>query len=85
MIGQVLVTGVEDDPSGMLRMYVGPRYKWTYALIEDERDKETLRRAWSGGQHVLAPTPDADQLYVDEEGLARMRRREHDESEDTDG
>jgi len=58
--------GVEDDPSGALRMYVGARYKGWFALITDETDKESLRRAWASRGHVVVPKPEPDQLFHDE-------------------
>lgn len=71
--GQVLVTGVEEDESGMLRVYVGPRFNWVYVLIENEDDKESIRRAWGSHTHVLINKPEPDQLFVDEEGKAAAR------------
>lgn len=63
--GSTLCTGIEDDPSGALRMYVGPRYKGIYALIVDSADQEALRHAWAGSAHVVVPTPSPDQLFMD--------------------
>lgn len=63
----VLVTGVEDDPDGMLRAYVGPRYRNQFVLIENESDKDELRRAWAMGGHVVIPSPDPDQVFTERE------------------
>lgn len=63
-----IVVGVEDDPeTGMLRMYVGARWRGVYALIEDPEDQETLRREWADPTRILVvPKPEPDQLFKDE-------------------
>lgn len=64
---QTICTGIEDDPSGALRVYVGPRYKGVYALLTNERDIAVMRRAWgSMSAHIVIPTPSADSLFHDE-------------------
>lgn len=71
-----LLTGVEDDPTGALRAYLGPRWKWLYILIEDEDTKEAFRRAWGGGAlgHVwLNPVPPPEAIHHDLEGRAKAR------------
>jgi hypothetical protein len=60
-----LVVGVEDDASGALRVYLGARWKNVYCLIDNEVDKDAVRRAWSHQGHVTIPIPPADRLYVD--------------------
>jgi hypothetical protein len=62
-----LLTGVEDDPDGGLRVYLGARHRKLYMLVEDEDAKETFRRAWGGGPHVwMWPVPPADAIFKDE-------------------
>ena len=51
------VTGLEDEPDGALRIYVGPRYKGVYAIVEDQELQRALWAAWSCGGHVVIPRP----------------------------
>ena len=62
-----LLTGIEDDPSGALRVYLGARYKGLYMLIEDAEAKDTFRRAWgSGAPHTwMWPLPPAEAILKD--------------------
>lgn len=64
-----LVTGVENDQDGGLRMYVGARYKGIYAIIEDEDAKEKLRREWGASLmgHLVVEIPPRDCLFTTEE------------------
>ncbi len=63
IFGKALVTGLEDDPTGALRVYVGAQ--GLYALVEDPVDQETICNAWASMVHVLVPMPQPDQLFVD--------------------
>jgi len=60
-----LLTGVEDDPSGALRVYLGARYKGLYLLVEDEDEKDFFRRGWrSGAPHTwMWPIPPDDAIH----------------------
>jgi hypothetical protein len=53
-----LVVGVEDDPDGSLRMYVGHRFKGIYAIVDDPAEKEKLRSAWGSGGHLFTAIPE---------------------------
>lgn len=67
-ISDCLVVGVEDDPSGMLRVYIDHRSYGRYVLIEHEEDKERARDAWaqSFGGHLTMKRPPADAVFVEE-------------------
>jgi hypothetical protein len=69
MIGQTFVVGLEDEPGGMLRVYVGHRYKGIYALVDaaHAEAQRALRNAWGRGGHVLIPCPPPECLYRDDE------------------
>lgn len=41
-----LVSGIEDDPAGGLRVYVGARYEGDYIVVEDERVIAEVRSIW---------------------------------------
>ena len=58
-----LITGVEADPLGGTRVYVGPRWKWRYILVEGD-DAQRVRRAWDNTtQHLFFDLPiDAEVL-----------------------
>lgn len=55
----VLVTGVEDDPEGGVRVYFGHRSDHHYVFCTDPEGVETVRRAWGNQMgHVTMPKPD---------------------------
>jgi hypothetical protein len=57
------VVGVEDDPDGSLRMYVGHRARGIHTHVVDERDKQELRRAWANVMgHVVVEAPPVEAL-----------------------
>lgn len=58
----VLVVGVEDDPNGMLRVYIGHRADGRYLLVADPATQERVRRAWGWG-HLTIPKPPADAVF----------------------
>lgn len=60
-----LIVGVEDDPNGMLRVYIDHRSYGHYVLIEDEEDKERARRAWdmSYQGHLFMKRPPSEAVY----------------------
>lgn len=69
----VLISGVEDDPEpGLLRVYVGPRYDWTYVLVRDPEQQRKVRSAFASSMHLTMPKPDGP-IYVDEDGKAAAR------------
>jgi hypothetical protein len=62
-----LLVGVEEQPDGAVRVYLGHRAKGVYLLVEPEQ-ADPFRRAWASGQHVwMAPVPPAERLLVDGE------------------
>jgi hypothetical protein len=67
--GQLSVTllvGVEEQPDGKWRAYLGARWKGLYLLLDAE-EAEPFRRAWGTGQHVwMAPVPPAELLHREE-------------------
>jgi hypothetical protein len=62
--GTTLVVGVEDDPDGSLRMYVGRRSKGIYAIVDDPAEQDRLRSAWGSGGHLLTAIPET--LFQDD-------------------
>lgn len=61
-----LLVGVEDQPDGKVRAYLGARWKRIYLLLDPE-EAEPFRRAWGTGQHVwMAPIPPAELLHREE-------------------
>lgn len=54
-----LIVGIEDDPDGSLRVYVGARYTGIHTHVLDEEAKEDVRRAWPGWGHLFADIPAA--------------------------
>lgn len=62
-----LLVGVEEQPDGKVRAYLGARYEGRYLLLDAE-EAEPFRRAWATGQHVwMAPVPPAELLHSDRE------------------
>lgn len=60
-----IVVGVEEQPDGAWRVYLGHRAKGIYLLLE-AAEAEPFRRAWASGGHVwMAPIPPADLLHSD--------------------
>lgn len=65
----VLIVGVEDDPSGMLRIYMNSPEPRCYVLIENEEDKERARREWEHSYqgHLFMKQPPRDAIYKEGE------------------
>ena len=64
----ILIVGVEDNPNGGIRVYLGHRGDGIFVIVDDEESIATVRRSWSGGQHCLTNTdgiPD-DALWTEE-------------------
>lgn len=60
-----LLVGVEEQPDGRVRAYLGARWKGLYLLL-DPAEAEPFRQAWATGQHVwMRPIPPADLLHRD--------------------
>jgi hypothetical protein len=67
----VLITGIEDDPSGMLRVYFSPNGgRRLYMLIENEEDKQRARDEWAGsfGGHLFVDRPPEDGVFEEGKG-----------------
>jgi hypothetical protein len=58
-----MVTGLEDEPDGALKVYVGPRWRGVYVLVDDAEAKDAIRRGWAVGGHLLIPIPAAKCLW----------------------
>jgi len=60
-----MLVGLEDEPDGSLRVYLGARYKGIYLRVPaGEESQREFRRAWNSGGHVfMAPVPSADVLH----------------------
>lgn len=62
-----LIVGVEDDPGGWLKVYLGARYKNIYCVVTNPEDQERVKKAWgSTAMHVTMPLPDPSELFNDE-------------------
>jgi hypothetical protein len=60
-----LLVGVEEEPDGAVRAYLGRRSQGVYLLVEPE-GADAFRRAWASGGHVwLAPVPPPELLRRD--------------------
>lgn len=62
-----IVTGLQDEPDGALRVYIGARYKQIFVVIRPDTDEgqeaqRVLRQAWATGGHVLIPLPDPEAM-----------------------
>jgi hypothetical protein len=60
-----MVTGIEDEGDGALRVYVGARYKGVYVLVDGQEAQGALRDAWATGDKVLIPLPPRGRLSVE--------------------
>ncbi len=48
-----LITGIEDDPKGGLRVYIGPRYESNFFIVEDDASIKQVRQKWGSGMGHL--------------------------------
>lgn len=61
-----VLVGIEDDPDGGLRCYLGARYRGLYVIVDDPDTMERIRRAWAdSSSHVLFPTPPPECVFSD--------------------
>ena len=68
--GTTELVGVEDDPSGALRAYIGARYRGLYVLIDDAEGQQVVRDAWASRCKVLMPLPASDQIHSTDDVVA---------------
>jgi hypothetical protein len=63
-----LLVGLEDEPDGTLRVYLGHRAKGIYMQVITPQAQEHFRRAWGGGFGYvwMWPLPPADALFRDD-------------------
>lgn len=60
------LVGVEDDPDGGLRCYLGARSKGLYCVVEDEDAKADVRRAWGGSLGLITiPVPPPKCIFAE--------------------
>lgn len=58
-----LLVGIEEQPDGFVRAYLGHRARGLYLLLA-ETEAEPFRRAWATGQHVwMRPVPPVELLH----------------------
>lgn len=64
---EVLVVGVEDQPEGWTKVFIGARYKNTYVVPMPE-EVERIKQAWGASYmgHLTMPRPDNDHIFNDE-------------------
>ena len=69
----VLITGIEDQPEGWMKVYVGSRYKNIYVVCTEPEDQERVRRAWgSSAMHLMMPRPPPEALFDDDHPYAAL-------------
>lgn len=58
-----LLVGIEEQADGLVRAYLGARWRGVYLLL-DAGEAEPFRQAWASGGHVwLAPVPPPELLH----------------------
>jgi hypothetical protein len=70
----VMIVGVEDDPHGCVRMYIGHRMYGRYVLLVGQ-EAENAKRVWADPS--TKPVVDGDALrgrYVHEDGIRSHER-----------
>lgn len=61
-----LLVGLEDQPDGLVRAYLGHRARGVYLLLSAD-EVEPFRQAWGSGQHVwMHPIPPRELLHRDD-------------------
>jgi len=61
-----LLVGLEDAPDGVLKVYLGARWKGLHLRVTDPEEQDTFRRAWGSGGHVwMWPIPPAETIHSD--------------------
>lgn len=82
----IYVSDIKSDEEGGIRVYVGPRWRGHYCVIEDPASRETVERAWweittRGAQargrdqgRLTIPTPPPEKLYCERNGLCSCER-----------
>lgn len=63
----VEVVGLEDDPSGDLRVYLTHRARGLYVRVQDDDAKTEFRRAFGGMSRVLIATPPPECVFKEGE------------------
>ena len=59
----VEVVGIEPDPSGGLRVWLGHRSKRVYAIVDDPDSRAAIEQAWANkATRLLIPMPPANAL-----------------------
>lgn len=64
------LVGVEDDPEGGIRCYLGHRANGLYCVIDDPDAIREVRGAWSMGGHVAISVPPAEFIYSEADDAA---------------
>lgn len=62
-----LLVGVEDDPEGGVRCYLGHRASGMYCVVEDPAAVKQVRDAWAGGGHIAFATPPSSCIYSEDD------------------
>lgn len=75
------LVGVEDDPEGGIRCYLGHRANGTYCVIDDPDTIRQVWAAWGCGGHVAITTPPAEFIYVDDDLAPASRDSQQTETE----
>lgn len=61
------LVGVEDNPGGGLRCFLGSRHRGLYVIVDEPDEMAKVRNAWAGGGHVCFPTPPAEFIFSEKD------------------
>lgn len=66
LVGPVtLIVGIEDDPAGYVKVYLGARYKNLHLRLSEEEAKP-FKRGYGYGHLWMWPLPPAEAICQDE-------------------
>jgi hypothetical protein len=83
--GATLLVGLEDQPDGTVRAYLGHRRRGVYVVLSDAA-VASFRAAWASGGHVwLSPVPPQGYLHRDDPDEQTVAEVERALDEDADG
>lgn len=58
----MLISGVELDLSGQYRIFIGPRWRWRYVLV-DNAQGESVLRAFHSTYHLFGKIPEDAEVF----------------------
>ena len=69
----VLIVGIEDNPDGGLRVYLGHRGDGIFVIVDDEDCIATIRQVWSGQNHCFVSKKELPETLYTEESYLQER------------